>query len=393
MQLNQGLHLAYCTNVHRGEDWAETFHSLETNTLAVRTAVAPAKPYAIGLRLSARAARELAAPETLRTFKRWLDKHDCYVFSLNGFPYGNFHGSRVKEQVYVPDWTSAERLDYTNLLFDLLVQLLPEGLSGSVSTVPCSFKAFITTPAQVARLRDNLWLCIEHIARLSEQTGRDLHLGLEPEPLCYLETSSETALWFEQMRAERGFDERLTRHLGVTYDACHLAVEFEEPADVLHQFAQHGIRISKIHLSSALRLRPSPETLRQLEKFADDTYLHQVVIRAAKGPLVRYVDLPLALKHQAAGATQPLPNEEWRIHFHLPLHYQPDTALLTTSDHLTGLLDLLAAKPALCSHLEMETYTWEVLPASLKSRNVTDQLISEYDWTLKELQARRLGPA
>src|SRR6267378_1678785 len=191
MKLKHGLHLAYCTNIHRGETWAETFESLNKYTLAVREQVCPGQPYAIGLRLSGRAARELNSPDRLVEFQRWLDQNHCYVFTINGFPYGQFHGTRVKEQVYQPDWTSQERLNYTNLLFDLLAQLVPKDCEGSVSTVPCGSKELITTAEELKLIRENLWHCIEHIARLSRQTGRRLHLGLEPEPACVLETSGE----------------------------------------------------------------------------------------------------------------------------------------------------------------------------------------------------------
>src|SRR5437868_6244822 len=136
MRLNHGLHLAYCTNIHRGETWPQTFDSLKTHTLAVKQLVCPDKLYAIGLRLSNQAARDLSNPSTLREFKSWLDETGCYVFTINGFPFGKFHGTRVKEQVYLPDWTSNERLVYTNLLFDILAQLLPPDVEGSVSTVP-----------------------------------------------------------------------------------------------------------------------------------------------------------------------------------------------------------------------------------------------------------------
>src|SRR6266566_4415370 len=203
MHLEHGLHLAYCTNIHRGEDWAETFDSLQRYTLAVRERVCPNKPYAIGLRLSDQASRELSEPATLLAFQRWLEQHQCYVFTINGFPFGRFHGARVKEQVYAPDWTTGERVEFTNRLFDLLAQLVPTGVEGSVSTVPCSFKEFIKTEEQIEAMQTNLWRCIEHIARLGEQSGRKLHLGLEPEPLCYLETSAEAAAFFERMRARR----------------------------------------------------------------------------------------------------------------------------------------------------------------------------------------------
>ena len=230
MKLNHGLHLAYCTNIHRGENWRETFESLKTHTLAVRKRVCEDKPYAIGLRLSNQAALELSDAATLKAFQGWLEQNDCYVFTITGFPFGRFHGGRVKEQVYAPDWTSAERLAYTNRLFDLLSELVPPGVEGSVSTLPGSFKEFITSAEQEKEIRNNIWRCVEHIARVSERTGRVLHLGLEPEPLGWFENSAETIRFFEQMRAEQQNDPRLDAHLGVNYDTCHLAVEFEEPA-------------------------------------------------------------------------------------------------------------------------------------------------------------------
>ncbi|HEX3800870.1 MAG TPA: metabolite traffic protein EboE [Verrucomicrobiae bacterium] len=386
MKLTHGLQLAYCTNIHRGENWAETFDSLNRHTLAVREKVSPNKPYAIGLRLSQRAAQELSDAKTFREFKAWLAQHDCYVFTINGFPYGQFHGTRVKERVYLPDWTSPERLAYTNLLFDLLAELVPEGIEGSVSTLPGSFKEFITQPAQERIIRDNIWRCVEHISKLSERTGRKLHLGLEPEPLGWFETSAETIRFFEKLRDEHPNDPRLNEHLGVNYDTCHLAVEFEEPANVIGALTRHQIKISKLHLSSALKVHPTAEVRRSLAAFADDIYLHQVITREADGARRVFKDLAPALEMPAAFA-QP-ESTEWRIHFHIPLHSPPTAWYGNTSDHVLGVLDLLKQNPALCSHLEMETYTWEVLPPELKNRDVVGQLVAEYDWTLKRLAER-----
>src|ERR1700722_8638596 len=229
MKLNHGIHLAYCTNIHHGETWRETFDSLKNYTLKVRERVCPRDHFAIGLRLGNRAAVELNERATLLKFQKWLEKNSCYVFTINGFPFGRFHGARVKEQVYAPDWTSPERLAYTNLLFELLAQLLPDGIEGSVSTMPGSFKEFIRTKEQKKLIRENLWRCVGHISRLSEKSKCKLHLGLEPEPLCLLENSTETISFFEQLRAERKNDPRLDGYLGVNYDCCHFAVEFEEP--------------------------------------------------------------------------------------------------------------------------------------------------------------------
>ena len=401
MKLEHNLHLAYCTNIHRGETWTETFDALKNYTLAVRQRVCPDQPYAIGLRLSHRAARELSDRTSLLEFQRWLGQKQCYVFTINGFPFGDFHGRRVKEQVYVPDWTTTERLKYTNLLFDLLSQLLPTGIEGSVSTVPGGFKELVTTPEERKVIRENLWHCVEHIAHISAQTGRKLHLGLEPEPLCVLETTGEVIHFFDRMRAEHPNDPRLGEHLGINYDTCHLAVEFEEANSAIACLQAHAIKISKIHLSSALKVRPTREARRALNAFVDSVYLHQVVVRRSDGSRVIYRDLDDALAIEGddldsnlegpptlspRGASSP----EWRIHFHIPLHSEPTALFDNTADHILGLLDLLQATPGLCSHLEMETYTWEVLPPELRNRDVVDQLVAEYDWTLTRLAERGL---
>ena len=399
MRLNHGLHLAYCTNIHRGETWRETFESLETHALAVRERVCPKKPFAIGLRLSHRAARELSEPGTLLAFQRWLAQKDCYVFTINGFPYGQFHGTRVKEQVYLPDWTSPERLAYTNLLFDLLAKLLPAGVEGSVSTLPGSFKEFQLNADALKAIRQNLWYCVEHIAHLAEQTGRKLHLGLEPEPLCLLESSVETIHFFDRLRAEHPRDPRLAEHLGVNYDTCHFAVNFEEPRNALPCLHHHGIKISKIHLSSALKVRPTAAARRRLKHFADDVYFHQVVVRDA-GREPENLLRP-AGRLGRPGSRIPAPSPQTR-------DARPQSARMADTfsraaararraavrqhhDHLLGVLDLLAENPELCSHLEMETYTWEVLPPELKSLSVVEQLAAEYAWTLPQLAERGLA--
>ncbi len=390
MKLANNSHLAYCTNIHRGGSWAETLDSLDRYTMKVRERVCPDEPYAIGLRLSASAAGELSDRSTLFAFQKWLEARRCYVFTINGFPYGDFHGTRVKDNVYRPDWTSPDRLEYTNTLFDLLCEILPEGMEGSVSTLPGSFKRFITTDDERAAIRTNLTACAERIERLSAETGHDLHLGLEPEPLGLFETSEETVAFFDGLlESYSGDKDALLRRLGVNYDTCHLAVEYESAAESLGRLVDNGIRISKIHLSSALAVSDFAEaTLKELESFCEGVYLHQVIARSASdAALVRYEDLDMALEARRSGADQAV---EWRIHFHIPLHSLPHRPLRATSDHILGTLDFLKERPEICRHFEMETYTWEVLPGALSSGDVVDQLTREYDWTLKEFAARGL---
>jgi hypothetical protein len=384
VKLNHGIHLAYCTNVHRGETWAEVFTALQSDTLAVRDRVSPDSSFAIGLRLSDRASRELYVPAALESFRRWLKSNDCYVFTINGFPFGRFHGERIKEQVFRPDWTATERLDYTVRLFQILVELLPDDVEGSVSTLPGSHKDFIREAAQVTAIQHNLWRCIEEIEALSQRSGRRLHLGLEPEPFGLIENTPETIVFFKQMETLCPHDPRLSLSLGINYDTCHFALQFEEARPSLHALVKAGIRISKLHLSSALRLKPDAAARKALRAFVDDVYLHQVIGLSAGAEFVRYRDLPLALVEQDDC-------EEWRVHFHIPLYSPPGGQFCGTSENLLATLDWLTTDPTRCSHLEMETYTWEVLPENLKAAKVVDQLTREYEWILPHLRKRGLA--
>ncbi|MBL9156258.1 MAG: metabolite traffic protein EboE [Verrucomicrobiales bacterium] len=394
MRLKHGIHLGYCTNIHRGETWDETFAALRTHTNAVRLRVAPDEPYGIGLRLGAAAAEELAAKREERdAFRRWLDKTNSYVFTINGFPYGAFHGTRVKEQVFAPDWSTEARLVYTNRLFDLLDEIAPAGIEASVSTLPGSFKEFIrpeTSAAQLEAIRRNLRSCAHHIASIREKSGRDLHLGLEPEPLGLFENSAETVDFFGSLLEGSSGDERdlILRHVGVNYDTCHLAIEYEEPGAAIGAMRGAGIRISKIHLSSALKLRPNPTALSRLRQFQEGVYFHQVLVAEGGVVVRRFKDLPDALTWNETSPDEA--GDEWRVHFHVPLHTSPEEGFGDTRDHLSGLLGAYAADPGWCRHFEFETYTWEVLPPALRARDVVDQLTAEYGWCLAEFEKHGL---
>ena len=389
MLLNHGIHLGYCTNIHRGETWEETWNGLKNYTLRVKDRVSGGRPYGIGLRLSHQAALELSAPGKIDEFKAWLEANGCYVFTINGFPYGSFHGTRVKEEVFKPDWSTPERLEYTNLLFDILAQLLPPGVSGSVSTLPGSHKTFNVGGDELQAIFSNLRLCREHIEQVATKSGHDLHLGLEPEPLGLFETSGEAlkffALYFDRNPQDRDF----FKFVGLNYDTCHLAIEFEDAQTALKRITENGIRISKLHFSSALKLKPTPENVAKLHAFDEPVYFHQVIASYGKDePLRRFKDLPDALLF--AQTSPDSLGEEWRVHFHIPIHAQPGGDFDSTRDHLIGAMDWLAQNPTKCQHIEMETYTWEVLPEEMRSGDVVDQLVREYEWTLAEMSSRNL---
>ena len=373
-------HLAYCTNIHPAETWAETFVVLKTHVLAVRERLREAgslgaeEAFAIGLRLSAVAARELLEGDQLVDFKRWLTETNTYVFTINGFPYGSFHGTRVKEQVFKPDWTAQARVDYTKDLFRILAAIARPGTGASVSTLPGSHKTF---HADEPPIRQNLIELAGWLEELAELTGHDFHLGLEPEPLGHFENTVETLAFFERLHEEAPDAEILRRRIGVNFDTCHFALEYDDVRASLDAMVHSGIRISKIHLSSALALDPrDPEAVAAIRAFDEPTYFHQVLVLGAEAGITRFVDLPDFL---AAGEISEA--VEVRVHFHIPLDSEPPPPLRSTRRDVEEVLAWRRDNPGACQHYEIETYTWGVLPDELQ-RPVEEQIAGEYKWVL-----------
>lgn len=395
-------HLTYCTNIHPGESWAEVRANLERYVLPVRAKVAPGRPFGVGLRLSARAAEELHQPAALEALLEFLAAHELYVFTINGFPYGQFHGEPVKDRVYLPDWLDDARLVYTDRLAAILAAVLPDeaGLEGSISTVPGAYKERITGPEQVGRMAERLMRHAATLHRLREETGKLILLALEPEPCCYLETTAETIRFFEdylfaeaavaRFAALTGLgrsdsESVLRRHLGVCFDVCHMAVEFEDPQASLEVLRAAGIRIGKIQLSAALRVAIQSESRAQAEalsEFADDVYLHQVVERRGEA-FRRFTDLPGALQTLQEETPEP---REWRIHFHVPLFRRELGSFANTQGYLAEVLGLLRQR-AYTQHLEVETYTWGVLPEAYRAEDIVSAVARELHWVLEHTQA------
>ncbi len=381
-------HLSYCTNIHPAETWAETFEVLKTHVLAVRKrlkqsgALGEGEAFAIGLRLSAVASRELLTGEALAEFRKWLEMEDCYVFTINGFPFGSFHGERVKERVFQPDWTKASRMEYTKDLFRILAVVARRSAGASVSTLPGSHKTFA---ADEAMIMTNLAELAVWLDELAAKSGIDFHLGLEPEPLGHFENTAETLAFFERLRASANDPDAVGRRIGVNYDACHFALEYDAAGESLNALHAADIRISKIHLSAALALDPSDQAaLAAVGPFDEPVYFHQVLLRRADGEIQRFADLPLFYEAASDGVLNPADFEEMRVHFHIPLDAEPAAPLLSTRDETEEVLRWRRANPDACGHYEIETYTWGVLPAEMQ-RPVDEQIAGEYAWVLARL--------
>ncbi len=393
MQLGRELgHLTYCTNIHAGEPLEEVMASLARHLPDIKARVAPERPLGVGLRLGHSAASSLSAPGAMAELKRFLAAGGYYVFTINGFPYGAFHGRAVKEDAYKPDWSDPLRLAYTDSLADILSELLPAGQEGSVSTVPCTFKPW--AEGRLEAITDHLIRHVAHLASIAGRTGQTIALALEPEPYCYLETIEETVAFFKDRLFDRKGVARLAaltglsaadaeaamrRHVGVCYDVCHAAVEFEDPRESIERLRANGILIAKLQLSSALKVAVfDGESARHLAAFAEPVYLHQVVQKSS-GSLRRFVDLPQALAASggAAGA-------EWRVHFHVPVFLEQMMHFGTTQSFLAAILAQHRAEP-ISRHLEVETYTWDVLPPSYRSADLSSAIARELNWVKARL--------
>lgn len=399
MKLADGSHLTYCSNIHPGETAEEVFANLRRFVPAVRDRIAPGRRFGIGLRLSAQAVDAFSQPARLAELKQFLAAGDLYVFTLNAFPYGPFHGRRVKEDVYLPDWRDPERLRYTDAAASLLAALLPADahLAGSVSTVPGAFKPLVRTDDDVDAMVANLVRHAAHLVALERRTGRRIALALEPEPCCFLETIDESVDFFtrhvygahavRRMQDACGLDAAdadaaLRRHIGLCLDLCHAAVEFEDPRAGLAKLAGAGIAIPKLQVSAGLRLPVLDEaSLSALRAYEDAVYLHQVVSRGTDG-LTRFVDLPDAFA--SLGTTRA--GEEWRVHFHVPVFHDRLGPFRSTRDFIEAVLALHRERPV-SRHLEVETYTWDVLPPALRATSVDEAVARELAWVAGVIEA------
>jgi hypothetical protein len=398
------LHLTYCTNIHPGEDWQQVFTNLKNYVPDLKARLSSQAPFGIGLRLADIATRELLQQDNLAQFKLWLEQENLYVFTLNGFPYGGFHHQVVKDNVYAPDWSSSERLNYTLRLVEILAFLLPPDIDGGISTLPLSYKPWWQNDVEAQKAiyiqsSINLALVTEKISDIRAKTGKLLHLDLEPEPDGLLENTTEVIDFFEQWLLLYGgaylanqigislesAEFLLREHIRLCYDTCHFAVEYENPARVLSRLSAVGIKIGKIQLSAAIQVKiPSERRARakiaeRLRPFAESTYLHQVIERQKNGELKHYADLIEALPYLEESSAV-----EWRTHFHVPLFVNDYHLLQSTQEDLVTVLNLLSENP-LCQHLEIETYTWEILPSAMKT-DLLRSIQQEYEWVLSVIR-------
>jgi sugar phosphate isomerase/epimerase len=393
-------HLTYCLNVHPGGTLAEAETAIFEHAPKVFAEFARLTgvkgSHGLGAWFPAQAIAEfwdkadpVKAGRKLDKLIRRLRDAGLYVFTLNGFPYGRFHGTRVKEKVYRPAWGEPERFGYTLQLAMALARLLPQGVRGSISTLPITFKPWADETAVARAVRSLALVARTGLCDLPAMLGGEVVLALEPEPGCYLERTDDVIRFFSERLLPQGCDvlgrelgaptteveDALRRHIGVCLDTVHTGVMGEDPKEALRKYAAAGIRVAKVQLGAALRVQvgsdgPPPA----LRAFQDEVYLHQTVVATPDGRELHFSDLPEAL-----GATPP-PQGEWRVHFHVPLAWPGEGAIGTTAGQVDGAF-LAAALAAGCEHFESEIYTLDVFPAARDSREAI--LAQDLAWLWK----------
>ncbi len=394
--MSEPLHLSYCTNIHPGQTWEEVDNALRSHVPAIKSKLSPREPFGLGLRLSAQAACELESEESFQRLLSLLEELDCYVFTVNGFPFGAFHHTRVKENVYLPDWQSEERLTYTSRLARLLARLAPRMKRSpkrlSISTVPGCFRTALHEGG-VALIARQLVRQASFLSRLHRETGTRVVLGLEPEPGCLLETTDELVSFFQEelfSQRRRGDHARcldvesarvealLRDHLGICFDTCHAAVQFEDPDEAWNLLQASGIEVAKIQATSALEVeRLTQEGRKRLAAFDDGVYLHQGSAKGDGDP-VRFIDLPRMLR------TEGCLGQHVRVHFHVPVFRRDYGLLSSTQDFLARVLKRQVESP-LTDHVEVETYTFGVLPDEFRPASVSEAIAREVLWTREHL--------
>ncbi|MFG2051043.1 metabolite traffic protein EboE [Micromonospora sp. NPDC048935] len=348
------VHLSYCTNVHPAEDLAGILGQLDTYAVPVRETLG-GDLLGLGLWLAAPVAAELAADPTLRRRLRTeLTARGLEVVTLNGFPYSAFQAPVVKQDVYHPDWTTEERLTYTLDLARVLADLLPDDAArGSISTLPLAWRQpWDTARADAARGRlDQL---AAGLAAVQRDTGREVRVAFEPEPGCVVESTGQAAELLSGMDTER---------LGVCVDLAHLACAWEEPAEALQRLRAAGLPVVKVQVSAAVEAADPAGGAEALRRWVEPRFLHQTRGAGCAGladpadPAYAADDLDEALDRELPGP--------WRVHYHVPLHAPPEEPLGSTLPVLRAALRALFDGPtAGCDHLDVETYTWGVLPAA-----------------------------
>ncbi len=375
--------LGYCTNVHSGTDLATICDRLDEFAAPLAAAMPENESLGVGLWLPASATKQLASPLEVTAFADWLVARRLNPFTINAFPYDNFHLPVVKHRVYQPSWAEAARLEYTVAVAKILAVLLnrtePNGAVGSISTLPIGWPEG-DQPNVVEQAGNNLRKLATELEQIERLTGRRIVVAIEPEPGCLLDRCQDVIDFFSTQLA----DESQRKYLTVCHDICHSAVMFEDQAETLRRYAEAGLAIGKIQVSSAINVPleamksdQRAAALNQLRQFAEDRYLHQTgcLDQAAAFRLIE--DLP-----QWLAQSEETNDKHIRIHFHVPIFLDRFGELRSTQNDINECWQTMQSSqaPRFTGHWEIETYAWTVMPAAMRTGGLGADIDRELNW-------------
>ena len=242
MKIRRKPNLCYSLNVFPEKDWIREDSVIRNKVLELRREVtgSDSADFAVGLWFDAATACGFRKKKNLDKLKKWLSGNNLHVFTFNAFPYGDFHGSPVKKEVYLPDWTDNKRLEYTCMIADILTELLPPGITGSISTLPGGYSASIKSERQIAKIAENLLYAAKHLDKIYRKTGKKIILGVEPEPDCLWENPYEFMTFYNKFLFS---STRENKNIGICYDTCHQEVLFSTPGQGMRDLIENGIPI------------------------------------------------------------------------------------------------------------------------------------------------------
>jgi hypothetical protein len=398
MDLGKGLgHLTYSTLVHQTDNWDQLWKSVNTYLPAVKARVAPHEKFGVCLRTSAPSAELLSAePGKVADLKQFFADNDLYLYTANAFVYGVFKKQVIKEDVYEPDWATPERREYTKKVANLLAELAPEGINPSIQSAPLGFKPKVTGDDVVQAYTSNVIDVVAHLVELKKRTGKTVTLGLEPEPRCYLETTDETITYFKnhlfsgetakRLAKKTGLNEAdaaqaMRDYMGVVFDIGHQSVGYEDIPASLQKLVDSGVQIVKLQEAASMYIPDvQQKTVDALQTFAKTIYLSQTC-QKKDGKMTWFLNLEDAFEDWYKN---PGPRE-WRTHFHVPVFLNDLGGAFGTTRFALEQALAFHKKTPLSTHLEIETYTWDVLPDHLKTGDIVEYVTRELDWVKGQL--------
>ncbi|HIA27584.1 MAG TPA: hypothetical protein EYN79_05620 [Planctomycetes bacterium] len=392
--------LGYEMNAHPAASLEEFEDALDRYVEPVRKKLAVTGEMAIAPNIGEGLARDLARTTARENLRDRLADGGYRIYTVNAFPLRNFHARRVKEQVYLPSWAHRRRATLTCKIADIVAEVQPDAQRITISTLGGGYRRAGDDRKTRLKMAANYLEVVAHLVRLEARTGILIELTAEPEPDTTFERSQDVIGFFEdlmlpltgalarKLRVPKArAEELLRRHFTVNLDVCHASVLFCDPVSEWKELEGAGLRVAKLHLTSALSLKNparNPGGVEELLAFAEGRYLHQSAGLRADGTLWRGRDLPALRRAPLSGL------REVRTHFHVPLSRARLGRLPTTREDTSAAIGhyLRHRDPP---QLAIETYTWPILVAKRglgaaeRQRHLISGIAAEFRWVLAQL--------